>query len=132
MRQYCRKYYRANRKRLLEYAAAYRRKNQKKLRAAARTAWAKIPRAKRRAISRARTERGRRRSTLPRPAHCELCDAASKSTLHRDHDHITGQFRGWLCCSCNWGLGNFKDNPALLRKAAEFLENARTANKRPA
>lgn len=39
-----------------------------------------------------------------------------------DHDHKTGMPRGVLCHYCNTGLGFYLDNPALLRKAAEYLE----------
>jgi Recombination endonuclease VII len=38
-----------------------------------------------------------------------------------DHNHITGEFRGWLCHSCNRALGNFKDNVILLKSALEYL-----------
>ena len=41
-----------------------------------------------------------------------------------DHDHETSLVRGLLCLNCNRGLGYFKNSPALLRKAADYLERA--------
>jgi hypothetical protein len=39
-----------------------------------------------------------------------------------DHCHTSGKIRALLCDYCNRGLGQFRDSPALLRKAAEYLE----------
>jgi hypothetical protein len=54
---------------------------------------------------------------------CALCrDApAPGQVLHVDHCHVEGHVRGLLCNKCNRGLGYFRDNPALLRQAAEYL-----------
>jgi hypothetical protein len=38
-----------------------------------------------------------------------------------DHDHETGEARGILCHHCNAGLGHFREDPDIMRKAAEYL-----------
>lgn len=57
--------------------------------------------------------------TPPKDSKCECCGDVTNLCL--DHDHITGEFRGWLCLNCNHGLGKFKDNPETLLRAAEYL-----------
>lgn len=72
--------------------------------------------------------RDRRRKGMPaptrsEPTHCESCgDLPDRDTLCMDHNHLTGEFRGWLCHRCNSGIGLFNDEPARLRKAATYLE----------
>ncbi len=52
---------------------------------------------------------------------CAICEAVEK--LCADHSHKTGLRRGLLCFTCNTGIGSLKDNPSILRKAADYLEN---------
>lgn len=58
---------------------------------------------------------------------CYLCgiEPPNSARLVVDHSHQTNQFRGALCTNCNAGLGMFRDNPTLLRKAAEYVEKDR-------
>ena len=62
---------------------------------------------------------------------CAICGIHADGIPHKnfkhnplviDHCHETDEFRGLLCPTCNIGLGQFKDNPALLRMAAEYLD----------
>lgn len=39
-----------------------------------------------------------------------------------DHDHTDGSFRGLLCSNCNQGIGRFKDDVEVLRRAADYIE----------
>lgn len=57
-----------------------------------------------------------------RCAICEVKQEVLTSVLHVDHDHITKKIRGLLCSNCNFGLGQFKDSPELLRKAITYLQ----------
>jgi hypothetical protein len=51
---------------------------------------------------------------------CFLCKSSAKLVI--DHDHVTNKVRGILCDLCNRGLGYFKDNPDVLRLAANYVE----------
>jgi hypothetical protein len=43
-------------------------------------------------------------------------------TANLDHCHESGVLRGFLCAGCNTGLGLFKDDPALITKAAAYVQ----------
>ena len=53
--------------------------------------------------------------------HVDIC-----GTLHIDHDHITGEFRGLICLTCNAGIGMLKDSPEILAAAIEYLKKPRS------
>lgn len=54
---------------------------------------------------------------------CATCGSEDPGpkAFHIDHDHTSGRVRGFLCHSCNIGLGNFKDNPETLAAALVYL-----------
>lgn len=58
---------------------------------------------------------------------CAICGLPpiEDFALAIDHDHETGVIRGLLCRQCNVGIGNLRDDPALLRAALRYLERGR-------
>lgn len=105
----------ANPERNREHKRRYRMKNAERI--------AEEERKRRLAAHRQKTEAA---ASRPRPDRCEVCggeEGPRKRAMHWDHNHTTGEFRGWLCARCNMTLGQVKDDPALLRKLAEYLEN---------
>lgn len=68
---------------------------------------------------------------LQQRSRCAIC-GRTESRRHNngnpyslaiDHNHTTGVIRELLCGACNHGLGHFKDDPKLLRAAADYLES---------
>ncbi|WP_112468136.1 endonuclease VII domain-containing protein [Streptomyces triticisoli] len=51
---------------------------------------------------------------------CCICLPAPPA--HVDHCHETGRVRGVLCFSCDAALGQFKDRPDVIRRAAAYVE----------
>jgi hypothetical protein len=54
---------------------------------------------------------------------CAIC--GEPQPQHLDHDHDTGEIRQLLCQRCNQWLGLFRDEPTLLRAAADYVERHR-------
>ena len=57
---------------------------------------------------------------------CPLCErklinCGYNGELVLDHDHITGEFRGWICHDCNNALARIHDNPETARRMVEYL-----------
>lgn len=61
-------------------------------------------------------------ATRLRPTQCEIC--GKRCVVCFDHDHENGEFRGWLCDTCNRVLGLVHDDPITLRKLADYLEDS--------
>lgn len=57
---------------------------------------------------------------------CAICedvlDVDGYRKIHVDHCHSTDVVRSVLCSGCNVGLGHFRENPNILRKAADYAE----------
>lgn len=53
---------------------------------------------------------------------CKICGNKEKNRrLGVDHCHKTLKVRGLLCNTCNLGIGYFKDDILLLKKAIKYL-----------
>ena len=58
------------------------------------------------------------------PLNCQCCGRLAKNNkLSLDHDHITGEFRGWLCQPCNKALGMIGDNLESVMLFVAYLSN---------
>jgi hypothetical protein len=54
---------------------------------------------------------------------CAIC--GRQADLVVDHCHDSQRVRALLCTTCNSGLGHFKDDPARMRAAADYIERHR-------
>lgn len=61
---------------------------------------------------------------------CALCKNPETQTRHGkvkvlavDHCHATDKVRGLLCHACNCALGYLRDDPVLIRAAADYVES---------
>ena len=53
---------------------------------------------------------------------CACCGNEHSKSLVCDHDHNTLKFRGWICESCNIGIGKLGDNLEGVEKALAYLK----------
>ena len=57
---------------------------------------------------------------------CAICGRSkpngTRKRFNVDHDHASGAVRALLCHDCNIALGAIKDDPAIARKMAEYVE----------
>ena len=64
---------------------------------------------------------------------CAICLSVKQSGKWQrhgvDHCHTTGVVRALLCNACNRGIGLLKDNPELLRSAANYIEHYKLITK---
>lgn len=69
---------------------------------------------------------------VPKDHRCPIClrneeeakghNPNKKGVWCADHNHTTGEFRGWLCYKCNLGLGNMNDDISRLQRAIDYLQ----------
>jgi hypothetical protein len=73
--------------------------------------------------------------SVPKNHICPICLRAEEAVKNRggkrsgawccDHDHISEKFRGWLCHDCNRGIGVLGEDVDRLKRAIEYLSNAK-------
>lgn len=61
---------------------------------------------------------------------CAVCQEIFVGTPCVDHCHNSKIIRALLCQACNKGLGNFKDNTAILMKAVNYLDEVKSISNR--
>lgn len=69
------------------------------------------------------------------PHACDICGVlfvgSHHDAGHYDHNHATGEPRGWLCTKCNVGIGSLGDNPKIVERALKYLLERGYAQSRP-
>jgi hypothetical protein len=67
---------------------------------------------------------------LPANNLCEICGKPPEKgkILNCDHNHQTGEYRGYLCTKCNVGLGNLGDTEECIEKTLKYLKKAKNKN----
>ena len=71
-----------------------------------------------------RTEWEKKKPKLGEIFICPICQKSSIGGVSKhvlDHNHHTGEVRGYLCESCNTGIGRFDDDKELVKNAIDWL-----------
>ena len=57
---------------------------------------------------------------------CPVCNknkpVVDNKSVALDHDHKTGEIRGYICLACNTGMGQLRDDVSILKRAIEWLK----------
>lgn len=52
---------------------------------------------------------------------CQNLECGRTDNLHVDHDHATGEFRGFLCAGCNVAIGHLLESPRRAKGLIEYM-----------
>ena len=61
-----------------------------------------------------------RKTAPPKPICCDACGGVTDK-LYIDHDRLKMKFRGWLCRTCNTGIGMAGDNIKGVMRQLNYL-----------
>ena len=119
-KEYARVHYAANPEKIGKVTRRWALKNPEKVREYSRRWRKENPE---RILAHNRKSRGLPEPTRPCPEMCECCGGPPNGIgcLNLDHCHETGIFRGWICNSCNRGLGLLGDNIDGLNNGIKYL-----------
>lgn len=116
LKEYKKEYYKNNKDKIIKISTQYRKNNIDKV---------KINHWRRCGITPLNGDFNKLIKMLKETTNCGICGIHKdelKYSLALDHNHDTGEPRGFLCHNCNSAIGKLKDNSDLVRKAAEYLD----------
>lgn len=70
-----------------------------------------------------RLRKNLKKNAPPKPNICDCCEKPSDDIV-LDHCHVTHSFRGWLCRTCNAGIGLLDDSLEGVEKAVVYLRES--------
>ena len=62
----------------------------------------------------------RKENPPPEFGTCKICKTYTENWV-LDHCHSSMKFRGYICTSCNSGIGLLHDDPEILERALKYL-----------